>query len=93
MSVKGLTREQRRAASLLDAAVNLCTIMPLASQRELAILNLHMSELLEFLVQQQVISTDVDEKAFEAVRDLAFAICVAATRLSDRHDDAPLRHT
>lgn len=93
MKVKGLTREQRRAASLLDAAINLCTIMPLASPRELAILNLHMGELLEFLVEQQVIATDMDEKAFEAVRDLAFAICVAATRLRDRSNDVPLRPT
>ena len=91
MKVKGLTREQRRAASLLDAAINLCTIMPLARPRELAILNLHMGELLEFLVEQQVLSEDMDQQAFEAVRDLAFAICVAASRLSERESDEHLR--
>ena len=76
-----LTSVQRRASVLLTHAINLCTLLPIASDEELDLLAVHLDELIESIVQEY------DEKSntqvLDAMRDLAIAISVAVCRVRD----------
>lgn len=76
-----LTSVQRRASVLLTHAINLCTLLPLASNEELELLAVHLDELIESIVQEY--DEKSDTQALDILRDLAIAISVAVRRVRD----------
>ena len=74
MKNPSLTNAQRRASSLLEAAVTLVTLLPLGKREELVILRTHLDELLDYIVEQYEHIAPEEREFWDTIRDLALAI-------------------
>ena len=74
MTKPSLTNAQRRASSLLEAAVTLVTLLPLGKREEMVILQTHLDELLDYIVEQYDQIAPEEREFWDTIRDLALAI-------------------